>query len=401
MKDFAEPRRAQADRLRARRHSRRTSRPTGSSSAPSTASSTASSSRAPTSRPSGTTSTSFKDAGVEAAEDVGRPAQGREDDQRVRHAGLLDRRRRRLDPHRPLREHLPAAGRAGQVRPADDAQDPVDRSVGERGANEMAQVLGDTTNIAGGTSGALQTDFPTSVTNVFADPPKAAMVFEGDFVAGVVTRRPRRSRRPTTTSSRSRRSTARRPVVVGGGDIVVMFKDNPAARALVEYLATPEAAEIWAKQRRLLVAEQERRPERLSGRDHARRPRRRSRRPRRSASTCPTCSRRRSAADARRVHRPAGLPQEPVDVDGHAAKLEKAAAAAYKKLGRRARRRAARRRGGAPRRGGSARAPRAVAGVARGCRWRSSAPALFLLGVWIIYPTIATILRSFFDDRGN
>jgi ABC-type glycerol-3-phosphate transport system substrate-binding protein len=25
-----------------------------------------------------------------------------------------------------------------------------------------------------------------------------------------------------------------------------MFKDNPAARALIEYLATPEAAEIWA-----------------------------------------------------------------------------------------------------------------------------------------------------------
>jgi ABC-type glycerol-3-phosphate transport system substrate-binding protein len=26
-----------------------------------------------------------------------------------------------------------------------------------------------------------------------------------------------------------------------------MFKDSPAARALVEYLATPEAAEIWVK----------------------------------------------------------------------------------------------------------------------------------------------------------
>ena len=29
--------------------------------------------------------------------------------------------------------------------------------------------------------------------------------------------------------------------------MIVMFKDNPAARALVEYLATAEAAEIWAK----------------------------------------------------------------------------------------------------------------------------------------------------------
>ena len=53
----------------------------------------------------------------------------------------------------------------------------------------MGQILGDTANIAGGTSGALQTDFPTSVTNVFAKTPKAAMVIEGDFVPGVVARR--------------------------------------------------------------------------------------------------------------------------------------------------------------------------------------------------------------------
>ena len=33
---------------------------------------------------------------------------------------------------------------------------------------------------------------------------------------------------------------------MGGGDTVVMFKDSPAAEALVKYLASPEAAEIWA-----------------------------------------------------------------------------------------------------------------------------------------------------------
>ena len=37
------------------------------------------------------------------------------------------------------------------------------------------------------------------------------------------------------------------PMVMGGGDVMVMFKDNPAARALIEYLATPEAAEIWVE----------------------------------------------------------------------------------------------------------------------------------------------------------
>jgi hypothetical protein len=35
--------------------------------------------------------------------------------------------------------------------------------------------------------------------------------------------------------------------VVGGGDTVVLFSDSPAAQALIRYLASAEAAEIWAK----------------------------------------------------------------------------------------------------------------------------------------------------------
>jgi len=50
----------------------------------------------------------------------------------------------------------------------------------------MASVF-QSANMAGGTSGAVQTDFPTSVNNVFQTPPKAAMVMEGDFVPGVQT----------------------------------------------------------------------------------------------------------------------------------------------------------------------------------------------------------------------
>ncbi len=56
--------------------------------------------------------------GSQASGRVGGSPQRREDDRRGRHARLLDRRRRRLDAHRPLREHLSADGRAGQVRPA-------------------------------------------------------------------------------------------------------------------------------------------------------------------------------------------------------------------------------------------------------------------------------------------
>ena len=50
----------------------------------------------------------------------------------------------------------------------------------------MAKILGDTANLAGGTNGALQYGFNDSVTNAFGTPSKAAMVFEADFVSGVI-----------------------------------------------------------------------------------------------------------------------------------------------------------------------------------------------------------------------
>ncbi len=109
----------------------------------------------------------------------------------------------------------------------------------------MAQVFSDDDNIVGGQTGALQTDFPTSVSNVFAESPKGAMVMEGDFVPGVVETElePQTGYGvfpfPAVESSQN--------AVVGGGDSIVMFEDTPAAQALVEYLASPDAARIWVE----------------------------------------------------------------------------------------------------------------------------------------------------------
>jgi alpha-glucoside transport system substrate-binding protein len=101
-------------------------------------------------------------------------------------------------------------------------------------------------NIAGGTSGALQTDFPTSVSNVFSATPKASLVAEGDFVPGVVASsnplKPVDGYNVFAFPSVDGSSES----VVGGGDTIMMFKDSPAAEALIKYLATPEASEIWA-----------------------------------------------------------------------------------------------------------------------------------------------------------
>jgi alpha-glucoside transport system substrate-binding protein len=111
----------------------------------------------------------------------------------------------------------------------------------------MSTVIGNSGDIAGGTSGALQTDFPTSVSNVFSSSPKAAMVIEGDFVPGVV------------ASSNKLKPVSGYNVfpfpaigntanyVEGGGDELMAFRDNPAIEALVKYLATGPAQTIWAK----------------------------------------------------------------------------------------------------------------------------------------------------------
>jgi hypothetical protein len=112
----------------------------------------------------------------------------------------------------------------------------------------MGQVIGSSSNIGGGTSGALQYGFNDSVTNAFATPPKAAIVLEGDFVGGVIT---------SSTKSRagSGFNTVPFPAIAAansdaveiGGDLFVTFRDNPAIRAFVNFLATAPAAEAWAK----------------------------------------------------------------------------------------------------------------------------------------------------------
>jgi alpha-glucoside transport system substrate-binding protein len=109
---------------------------------------------------------------------------------------------------------------------------------------EMAKIVGDVDNIAGGTQAALQSDFPTSVSNVFAEEPKAAMVLEGDFVPAVVESPLEPETGYNVFAFPSINDSP--PVVVGGGDLAIMFNDTPASQAFIEYLATPEAAEIWA-----------------------------------------------------------------------------------------------------------------------------------------------------------
>jgi len=114
-----------------------------------------------------------------------------------------------------------------------------------RALETMREIVGNAANMVGGTSGALQTDFPTSVNNVFQTPPKGAVVFEGDFVPGVATVKARAgvdyNEFAFPSIDRSK------PMVEIGGDTIVAFHDTPAIRAFVKFLATPRAAAAWAR----------------------------------------------------------------------------------------------------------------------------------------------------------
>ena len=102
-------------------------------------------------------------------------------------------------------------------------------------------------NVVGGNAGAQQVLFPDSVEAVFSAEPSGAIVYEGDFVAGVIGDATEAvvgedaDFFPFPSIDGSPES------VVGGGDVAVALSDSEGAQALLAYLATPEAAEIWAE----------------------------------------------------------------------------------------------------------------------------------------------------------
>ena len=95
-------------------------------------------------------------------------------------------------------------------------------------------------------SGAQSMAFPESVAAVFSDPRKAAMVYEGDFVAGVIADETEATVGEDADFYDFPSVQGSDPAIVGGGDVAVMLTDSEAAGELMKFLASAEAAEIWA-----------------------------------------------------------------------------------------------------------------------------------------------------------
>lgn len=111
----------------------------------------------------------------------------------------------------------------------------------------LAQLFGKPALIAGGADGALQTEFPASVTQTFTggDQPKGAMVFEGDFVSINIAQT--KAKIGTDAKVFPFPAVGAESPVVTGGDAAVALKDGKGAQALLTWLASTDAAKIWAE----------------------------------------------------------------------------------------------------------------------------------------------------------
>ncbi|MEU8715180.1 ABC transporter substrate-binding protein [Streptomyces sp. NPDC048663] len=111
----------------------------------------------------------------------------------------------------------------------------------------LAQIWGKKGYVAGDADGALQTEFPASVTQTFTggDQPKAGMVYEGDFVQ--VNIGETKAKVGTDAKVFPFPAVGSAAPVVSGGDAAVVFKDSKGAQALATFLASPDAATIQAK----------------------------------------------------------------------------------------------------------------------------------------------------------
>jgi alpha-glucoside transport system substrate-binding protein len=133
----------------------------------------------------------------------------------------------------------------------------------------MAQLVGQTQYLLGGLQGSLSNTYPTCVDKVFPKPPatpKAAMVFEGDFVVSEITGNSS-NYAPGTTGTGGAACTANaattpcydffpfpapsadsanNTAIQGAGDVAMLLTQTPQSTALIKYLAGPEGATIWA-----------------------------------------------------------------------------------------------------------------------------------------------------------
>jgi alpha-glucoside transport system substrate-binding protein len=133
----------------------------------------------------------------------------------------------------------------------------------------LAQLVGQTSYLLGGTKGSLANDYPECADKVFpkaGSMPQAAMVIEGDFVVSEIVGNSA-NYSAGTVAAKGKKCTANpadtpcydffpfpapaadaknNSAIQVSGDVAMLLKSSKASKALVKYLGSPEAGEIWA-----------------------------------------------------------------------------------------------------------------------------------------------------------
>ena len=123
----------------------------------------------------------------------------------------------------------------------------TDPSVGEA-LNRMVEIINEE-NVAGGINGALGTTFVDGIGLAFGSSASAEMYFEGGFVGGIALGDVNPELVPGETIAFFDFPTfegGAGDALVGGGDLAVAFNNDPDIAALMQFLASKEAADIWA-----------------------------------------------------------------------------------------------------------------------------------------------------------
>ncbi|GAB3668562.1 ABC transporter substrate-binding protein [Streptomyces sparsus] len=145
--------------------------------------------------------------------------------------------------------YLSQAGPANYDKLAAHAMPWTDDTV-VKALTTLGELFADKELVAGGAKGALRTDFPTSVEHVFGPEPKAGMVYEGDFVGGIAKDEFGKKLGEDAKFFPFPPVEGGDAPVVSGGDAAVVLKDGEnqkGAMRLMEFLATPQAAAVWAE----------------------------------------------------------------------------------------------------------------------------------------------------------
>ena len=112
---------------------------------------------------------------------------------------------------------------------------------------EMTSVLSEE-NVVGGIDGALATDFVSGIGQVFGEDPQAVIYYEGGFVGAIATGDVNENLEfGETIDWFDFPSFGEGNPVTFGGDVIGALTTDPGVKEFLEYLATPEAGNIWVE----------------------------------------------------------------------------------------------------------------------------------------------------------